>query len=196
MNSWGISASTVNDLLVLGKDDFNPRKWRAGDAYWLLRSNDSAQQVTYFIYEPSVAQYVVFGLGDSLFVNKIERPKVTKERIVGGEIEGSLYATLESQGVSPAVAVKLSEVYAWTIDFFRIQAGDRFEVIFEESYVDDTVFVGTGKILAARFLHNGKSFYAFKYQNEDGSVQGYYDQEGEGMKRMFLKAPLEFARIT
>ena len=196
MNSWGITSSTVNDLLVLGKDDFNPRKWKAGDAYWLLRSKDSAQQVTYFIYEPSVAQYVVFGLGDSLFVNKIERPKVTKERIVGGEIEGSLYATLESQGVSPAVAVKLSEVYAWTIDFFRIQAGDRFEVIFEESYVDDTVFVGTGKILAARFLHNGKSFYAFKYQNEDGSVQGYYDQEGEGMKRMFLKAPLEFARIT
>ena len=132
MNSWGISASTVNDLLVLGKDDFNPRKWRAGDAYWLLRSNDSAQQVTYFIYEPSVAQYVVFGLGDSLFVNKIERPKVTKERIIGGEIEGSLYATLENQGVSPAVAVKLSEVYAWTIDFFRIQAGDRFEVIYEE----------------------------------------------------------------
>ena len=196
MNSWGISASTVNDLLVLGKDDFNPRKWRAGDAYWLLRSNDSAQQVTYFIYEPSVAQYVVFGLGDSLFVNKIERPKVTKERIIGGEIEGSLYATLENQGVSPAVAVKLSEVYAWTIDFFRIQAGDRFEVIYEESYVDDTIFVGTGKILAARFLHNGKSFYAFKYQNQDGSVQGYYDHEVEGMKRMFLKAPLEFARIT
>ena len=196
MNSWGISASTVNDLLVLGKDDFNPRKWRAGDAYWLLRSNDSAQQVTYFIYEPSVAQYVVFGLGDSLFVNKIERPKVTKERIIGGEIEGSLYATLEKQGVSPAVAVKLSEVYAWTIDFFRIQAGDRFEVIYEESYVDDTIFVGTGKILAARFLHKGKSFYAFKYQNQDGSVQGYYDHEGEGMKHMFLKAPLEFARIT
>ena len=74
------------------------------------------------------------------------------------------------------------------------QAGDRFEVIFEESYVDDTVFVGTGKILAARFFHNGKSFYAFRYEN--GEVEGYYDHEGEGMKRMFLKAPLEFARIT
>lgn len=196
MNSWGVGSSTVGTLLQLGKDDFNPRKWRAGDAYWLLRSKDSTNQVTYFIYEPSVAQYVVFGLRDSLFVQKIERPKVTKERAVGGEIDGSLYATLEKQGVSPAVAVKLSEVYAWTIDFFRIQAGDRFEVVFEESYVDDTVFVGTGKILAARFLHNGKSFYAFKYQNKDGSVKGYYDHEGEGMKRMFLKAPLEFARIT
>jgi murein DD-endopeptidase MepM/ murein hydrolase activator NlpD len=148
------------------------------------------------VYEPSVAEYVVFGLRDSLFVHKIERPKVTIERAVGGEIEGSLYATLELQGVSPAVAVKLSEVYAWTIDFFRIQAGDRFEVIYEESYVDDTVFVGTGKILDARFFHNGKSFYAFKYQNSDESVEGYYDHEGEGMKRMFLKAPLEFARIT
>jgi murein DD-endopeptidase MepM/ murein hydrolase activator NlpD len=196
MNSWGIAAGTVDQLLKLGNDDFNPRKWRAGDAYWLLRSKDSTQQVTYFVYEPSVAEYVVFGLRDSLFVRKIERPKVTVERAVGGEIEGSLYATLEKQGVSPAVAVKLSEVYAWTIDFFRIQAGDRFEVIYEESYVDDTVFVGTGKILAARFLHNGKSFYAFKYQNSDGSVHGYYDHEGEGMKRMFLKAPLEFARIT
>jgi murein DD-endopeptidase MepM/ murein hydrolase activator NlpD len=196
MNSWGVAAGTVDQLLKLGTNDFNPRKWRAGDAYWLLRSKDSTQQATYFVYEPSVAKYIVFGLRDSLFVRKIERPKVTIERAVGGEIEGSLYATLERQGVSPAVAVKLSEVYAWTIDFFRIQAGDRFEVIYEESYVDDTVFVGTGKILAARFVHNGKSFYAFKYQNQDGSVQGYYDHEGEGMKRMFLKAPLEFARIT
>lgn len=196
MDTWGIDAVKVDELLQKGFEDFNPRKWRAGDAYWLLRSKDSTRQVTYFIYEPSVAEYVVFGLRDSLFVRKVERPKVTKERAVGGEINGSLYATLEKQGVSPAVAVKLSEVYAWTIDFFRIQAGDRFEVIFEESYVDDTVFVGTGKILAARFFHNGKSFYAFCYQNADGGVEGYYDHEGEGMKRMFLKAPLEFARIT
>jgi murein DD-endopeptidase MepM/ murein hydrolase activator NlpD len=194
MDAWGIDAVTVDALLEKGSEDFNPRKWRAGDAYWLLRSKDSTRQVTYFIYEPSVAEYVVFGLRDSLFVRKVERPKATKERAIGGEINGSLYATMENQGVSPAVAVKLSEVYAWTIDFFRIQAGDRFEVIFEESYVDDTVFVGTGKILAARFFHNGKSFYAFRYEN--GEVEGYYDHEGEGMKRMFLKAPLEFARIT
>lgn len=196
MDQWGIKPDRVDQLLSLGRDDFNPRKWRAGDSYWLLRSKDSTRSAAFFVYEPSVAEYVLFGLGDSLFVRKVERPKVTKERIVGGKIEGSLYATLEKQGVSPAVAVKLSEVYAWTIDFFRIQVGDRFEVIYEESYVDDSVFVGTGKILAARFFHNGKSFYAFQYQNTDASVKGYYNQEGEGMKRMFLKAPLEFARIT
>ena len=107
MDSWGVDAVKVDELLQKGSEDFNPRKWRAGDAYWLLRSKDSTRQVTYFIYEPSVAEYVVFGLRDSLFVRKVERPKVTKERAVGGEINGSLYATLEKQGVSPAVAVKL-----------------------------------------------------------------------------------------
>ncbi len=195
MDEIGVPYSTISDLLNRSKDVFNPRRWRAGDAYWVFRSADSAAAAHYFIYESSQTEYLVFGL-DSLYVQRVERPTKVVQRAVAGTIEGSLYETLSNQNVSPAVAVRLSEVYAWTIDFFRIQKGDRFEVIFEERFVDDTSFVGTGRILGARFVHNGKPYYAFRYEDEANGIRDFYSEEGEGLKRMFLKAPLEFARIT
>lgn len=196
MDELGVPYSKVAELLDLSKGVFNPRRWRAGDAYWVFRSLDSTEAAHYFVYESSQTEYLIFGLQDSLYVTAVERPTKVVQRIVAGTIESSLYETLANENVSPAVAVRLSEVYAWTIDFFRIQQGDRFEVIFEERYVDDTSFVGTGKVLGARFVHNGKPYYAFRYEDEANGIRDFYSEEGEGLKRMFLKAPLEFARIT
>ena len=195
MDELGVPYPKVANLLEMAKGTFNPRRWRAGDAYWVFRTADSASTAQYFVYESSQTEYIIFGL-DSLYVQAVERPTKVVQRMVAGSIESSLYETLSNQNVSPAVAVRLSEVYAWTIDFFRIQKGDRFEVIFEERYVDDTSFVGTGKILGARFVHNGKPYYAFRFEDEANGIRDFYSEEGEGLKRMFLKAPLEFARIT
>ncbi|MFM1884668.1 MAG: hypothetical protein RL168_852, partial [Bacteroidota bacterium] len=187
MDELGVPYPKVANLLEMSKGTFNPRRWRAGDAYWVFRTADSASTAHYFVYESSQTEYIIFGL-DSLYVQAVERPTKVVQRIVAGTIESSLYETLSNQNVSPAVAVRLSEVYAWTIDFFRIQKGDRFEVIFEERFVDDTSFVGTGKILGARFVHNGKPFYAFRYEDEANGIRDFYSEEGEGLKRMFLKA--------
>ena len=195
MDELGVPYPKVANLLEMAKGTFNPRRWRAGDAYWVFHTADSASTAQYFVYESSQTEYIIFGL-DSLYVQAVERPTKVVQRMVAGSIESSLYETLSNQNVSPAVAVRLSEVYAWTIDFFRIQKGDRFEVIFEERYVDDTSFVGTGKILGARFVHNGKPYYAFSFEDEANGIRDFYSEEGEGLKRMFLKAPLEFARIT
>lgn len=195
MDELGVPYPKVANLLEMAKGTFNPRRWRAGDAYWVFHTADSASTAQYFVYESSQTEYIIFGL-DSLYVQAVERPTKVVQRMVAGSIESSLYETLSNQNVSPAVAVRLSEVYAWTIDFFRIQKGDRFEVIFEERYVDDTSFVGTGKILGARFVHNGKPYYAFRFEDEANGIRDFYSEEGEGLKRMFLKAPLEFARIT
>ena len=195
MDELGVPYPKVANLLEMAKGTFNPRRWRAGDAYWVFHTADSASTAQYFVYESSQTEYIIFGL-DSLYVQAVERPTKVVQRMVAGSIESSLYETLSNQNVSPAVAVRLSEVYAWTIDFFRIQKGDRFEVIFEERYVDDTSFVGTVKILGARFVHNGKPYYAFRFEDEANGIRDFYSEEGEGLKRMFLKAPLEFARIT
>jgi murein DD-endopeptidase MepM/ murein hydrolase activator NlpD len=195
MDELGVPYPKVANLLSLSKDVFNPRRWRAGDAYWVFRTADSSAAAHYFIYESSQTEYLIFGL-DSLYVEAVERPTKIVQRAVAGSIESSLYETLADQNVSPAVAVRLSEVYAWTIDFFRLQKGDRFEVIFEERYVDDTSFVGTGRILGARFVHNNKPYYAFRFEDEASGIRDFYSEEGEGLKRMSLKAPLEFARIT
>ncbi len=88
--------------------------------------------------------------------------------------------------------MKLADVYAWTIDFFRIKKGDYFKVIFEEKFIDDTVFVGIGKILAADFNHGGEDFYSFQYEKKEISYSEYFDEKGESLRKAFLKAPLQF----
>ena len=196
MDQLGVPYSDVVELLKLAEGQFDPRRWRSGDAYWVLQPTDTTSLPAYFVYESSETEYLIFGLQDSLYVESVIRPVTVRNREVYGTIESSLYESLTQQDVSPAIAVRLSEIYAWTIDFFRIQKGDRFELIFEERYVDDTTFVGTGRVLGARFVHRGTPFYAFFYENEDQAISDYYSEEGEGLKRMFLKAPLEFARIT
>ena len=196
MDNLGIPYRRVLRLLEISKKEFDPRMWRYGDKYWVFKRLDSSKVADYFIYESSDTEYVLFHLQDSLYVKKVIRPTKISNRVVSGIIESSLYETLSEQNVSPAIAVRLSEVYAWTIDFFRIQKGDRFEVIFEERYVDDTLFVGTGRILGARFVHFGKEFYSFYFEDDKSGIRDFYSEKGEGLKRMFLKAPLEFARIT
>ncbi|MDG1881927.1 MAG: peptidoglycan DD-metalloendopeptidase family protein [Schleiferiaceae bacterium] len=196
LDDLGISYRRVMRLLDISKGEFNPRMWRFGDRYWVFRKQDTSNVPHYFIYEASNTEYVIFHIQDSLYAKKVIRPTIISKRSVSGVIESSLYETLASQNVSPAIAVRLSEVYAWTIDFFRLQKGDRFEVIFEERYVDDTLFVGTGKILGARFVHFGKEFYSFYFEDKKSGIRDFYSESGEGLKRMFLKAPLEFARIT
>lgn len=196
LDDLGIPYRRVMRLLDISKGEFNPRMWRFGDRYWVFRKQDTSNVPDYFIYEATDTEYVIFHIQDSLYAKKVIRPTIISKRSVSGIIESSLYETLASQNVSPAIAVRLSEVYAWTIDFFRLQKGDRFEVIFEERYVDDTLFVGTGKILGARFVHFGKEFYSFYFEDKKSGIRDFYSESGEGLKRMFLKAPLEFARIT
>jgi len=196
MDGLGIPYRRVMKLLDISKGMFNDRRWRFGDQYWVFRKLDTSSIADYFVYEATPTEYVIFHLQDSLSVKKITRPTHVSERSVSGVIESSLYETLSGKNVSPAIAVGLSEVYAWTIDFFRIQKGDRFEVIFEERYVDDTLFVGTGRILGARFVHLGQEFYSFHFEDKNSGIRDFYSEKGEGLKRMFLKAPVEFARIT
>ena len=146
LDDLGIPYRRVMKLLDVSEGKFNPRMWRHGDHYWVFRTKDSSAIADFFIYEETNTEYVIFHLQDSLYAKKVIRPTQILKRSVTGVIESSLYETLSSQKVSPAIAVRLSEVYAWTIDFFRLQKGDRFEVIFEERYVDDTLFVGLSLI--------------------------------------------------
>lgn len=192
----GIRQTVVSELLRLADGQFNPKKMRSGDAYWVLSSRDSLKKPMYFIYESSNTNYLVFSLVDSLSVELVARKVTIKQRTVQGSIENSLYESLTDQSISPEIAVRLSEIYAWTIDFFRLQKGDRYELIFEERYVDDSIKAGTGKILAARFVHRSTPYYAFHFADDTQGISDYYSEEGEGLKRMFLKAPLEFFRIT
>ncbi|WP_457653392.1 peptidoglycan DD-metalloendopeptidase family protein [Rhodocaloribacter sp.] len=172
---------------------FDVRRLRAGKPVRLYLTDDSLQTVRYLVYEQDPIRYVVFDLRDSLRVYARERPVRVVEREVEGVITSSLYNALADQNVDPALAVELSEVFAWQIDFYRIQKGDAFKVIFEERLVDDTP-IGIGAVRAARFRHAGRDYLAFRFE-QDGKAD-YFDEDGNSLRKAFLMSPVKFARIS
>ena len=116
---------------------------------------------------------------------------LTKE--ASGIINSSLYLSLEKQGYNPELAITLSEVYAWSIDFYHIQKGDRFKVIYDEVVVDEES-IGIKRIKAAYFEHFKKPYYAIQF-SQNGQYE-YYDKDNRSLRRQFLKAPVKFSRIS
>ena len=132
-----------------------------------------------------------------MFGETIVKPKSYKEIEASGIIHNSLYETLEEQNMNPQLTYDLSDIYAWTIDFFRLEKGDRFKVIYTESFVDDTISVGISRIKAAYFLHRGNEQYAFEYETD--SIKGiveYLDQDAKNLRRAFLQSPIKFGRVS
>lgn len=194
---YGVDYPTINRLVEKSKGIFDVRYLQAGKPYTALLSvNDSVKTLNHLVYEKSLTDYVVFDLGENDSVYAGQKAITKKINEASGIIEGSLYLTLQNQDLSPVIAVKLSEIYAWTIDFFRIQKGDYFQVIYEEIYIDDTVYAGTGRIIAANFNHFSGDNYAFEYIDTTKNWPEYYDDKGNSLRKAFLKAPLSYSRIS
>jgi murein DD-endopeptidase MepM/ murein hydrolase activator NlpD len=189
----GIPDKKIFTISSKAHEIFPVRSFRAGDEYYIYAHWDTTETVHYFVYVKNPIEYVVFDLRDSVHVYHGKKEVEVKERVFASTITNSLWQTLESQKINPEVAIKLSEIYAWQIDFFRIQAKDSLKVVYEELYVDGKP-TGVGKILTASFIHRGEDFYAFRYEKND--EVGYYDEKGNSLRKAFLKAPLKFSRIS
>lgn len=193
MLKYGLSYPQIQEMVDAGKDFVDFRRMKRGDRYSVFCTKDSLAETCYFVYEPNNLEYVVFDLRDSISVLKGKKELSTRRKKVSGEIRSSLYEALQKEGVSTVIALKLSEIYAWSIDFYRIQKGDRFTVLYDEIIVDDEV-IGVGNIESSKFLHKERTFYAFRY-NYDGNYD-YFDEEGKSLRKAFLQAPLKFGRIS
>ncbi|MCF8713856.1 peptidoglycan DD-metalloendopeptidase family protein [Joostella atrarenae] len=180
------------------KDSFNIASLQVGKPYTLLcTKEDSLQKPKCFIYQPNSIDYVVVDFADSTLVKKGKKEVKLVEREASGIINGSLYQTLQEQGLSPIVAYKMSDIYAWTIDFFRIQKGDKFKVLFTEKYIDDSIYAGVDKIKGAYFEHNGEPIYSFRFESDSTKhIVDYFDENAKNLRRAFLKAPVQFSRIS
>ena len=193
----GVDYPEIFEALQKTKGDVNFKKLQIGKPYTLIFSKDSLKTLKAFVYHPTVEGYSFIQLKDSVFGKAVKKPKSYKERVASGVINNSLYVTLEEQNMNPLLTYYLSDIYAWTIDFFRLEKGDRFKVIYTETFVDDTISVGISRIKAAYFLHRGKEQYAFEYETD--SIKGiveYLDQDAKNLRRAFLQSPIKFGRIS
>ena len=195
----GYDAAAIHKITEKIKDSFALRDIRVGKPFTMLKQKQAPNALQVFVYQPDAMSYYVVDLRDTIArAYKKTRPLTIKRRIIAAEIEGSLSETLNAAGAtSPALAHELSEMYAWSIDFFKIQKGDKFAVAVNERYIDGTQYAGIESIEASYFEYKGKRIYAFPFKKDPNSKKvDYYDEEGKVLKSMFLKAPLKFSRIS
>jgi len=193
----GIDYPEVYQILQAIKGNVKVNRLQIGKPYTLLFTKDSVPTPYAFIYEAGVESYTRVQLRDSLFGEKVNKPVRIVELQGAGTITSSLYETMKNSGLNDQLTYYLADIYAWTIDFFRLQKGDRFKVIYTEKFVDDSISIGIKEIKAAYFEHNGKPLYAFKFESDSlvGSVD-YFDDKAKNLRRAFLKAPVKFSRIS
>ena len=193
----GIDYPQVYEILQQIKGKVNVRKLQIGKPYTLLFDKDSVATPKAFIYHPDAPGYSVIQLRDSIYGQQVNKPIRTVELEATGVIESSLYETMQNSGYNKMLTYFMADVYAWTIDFTRLDKGDRFKVIYTEKFVDDTTSVGIEKIKAAYFEHRGKGLYAYEFETD--SIKGivdYFDDKAKNLRRAFLKAPVKFSRIS
>ena len=189
-----IDHNQINRIVKKSKDIFDFRRAVPGKKYTVLCSKDTNETAQVFIYEKSLAEYVVFDIRNDIKVYIGKKPVEIKNRLSSGIIESSLWNALVNNNLSPALVVELEAIYAWTLDFFKIQKGDYFTVLFEEKYVEGE-FIGIGDVKASCFTHSGNNFYAF-YFEENELYGDFFDHEGNNLRKTFLRAPIKYSRIS
>ena len=188
----GIDNKIIFDAINKSKNIFNLKTLKRGKEYKLLSYLDK-KTPSYFIYEPDLFSGVVYSLEDSIFVDKRIKPIHLKERVIYGNIESSLYETIEKNEFPLDLVYLLVDVFAWQVDFYKINKGDKFKVVYLEEIVDNKV-IGIKEIKAAYFYHDNKDYYAFKY--DQGKGIDYFDEKGNNLRKTFLRSPLNFSRIS
>jgi len=189
----GISMTQIDEISKKSILTFDVRKMKVNNPFYFFMNKKHPTKVEYFIYEINPVDYVVYDLSDSLRIYRDKKPIITQIKTASGVITSSLWNTLEAQALDPNLAISLNDIYQWSIDFYGLQKGDKFRVIYEENFVYGKS-IGIGRIFAAQFVHAKEDFYAFRFtQNNEDS---YFDDKGKSMRKAFLKAPLKFGRIS
>ncbi|MCB0399924.1 MAG: peptidoglycan DD-metalloendopeptidase family protein, partial [Winogradskyella sp.] len=193
----------IYQIAEKAKDTFDiATKLQVGKPYTLLfpkaKVKDSIQKPTTFIYQQNLEDYVVIDFKDSIQAYTRTKPITYVEKTATGVIENNISETLEKKGLSQVLAYKMAdEIYAWTIDFRRLQPGDRFKVIYTDKYINDTIYAGVHNVKAAYFEHNGDSLYAFQFVTDSiKGIKDYFNEDAKNLRRAFLKMPVKFGRLS
>lgn len=189
----GVSMQEIDQVLKNSKSVFDVRKIRSGNNYILFCDKDSNARARYLVYEHDPSTCYVFSFNDSLNITPFKKTILREIKYSSGTIETSLWDAMIDGGLHPKLVNDMSDIYAWTVDFFGLQKGDNFKVVYEEFYIDGKS-LGTGRIFGAQFNRTGSSITAIPFIQDD--KESYFDTDGNSLRKAFLKAPLQFSRIT
>ena len=191
----GLSSKLADQITDIPSNILDPTRIQADKNYFTLATIDSIPCIKYVVFTKSMTEFAVLTVeNDSLMAHTYSKPITYKQKLVQGSIQSSLWNSIIETGADPLLAMKLADVYAWQIDFFDIKAGDSFIALYNEAYIDDTTALEIASIKGARFIHQSKIYNAIPFTQD--SVAEYYDEAGNSLRKAFLKAPLDFFRIT
>jgi len=189
----GVSMQAIDQVTKNSRAVFDVRNIRSGNNYILFCDKDSMARARYLVYEHDLSTFYVFSFNDSLNITPFRKEINSEIRYSSCTIETSLWDALKAGGLHPELSDKLSVIFAWTVDFFGLQKGDNFKVIYEELFIDNES-LGIWKIYGAQFNRSGYSISAIPFiQN---GKETFFDAEGKSLRKAFLKAPLKFSRIS
>lgn len=189
----GATEADIRNILLLPDTVFDTRIIKAGNSYVAYHNRDSVHTLKYWVYSHSLQRFSVFKFDTVLTVTDYYKPVKRVRRSSSFKIESSLWQAIEEKNLNTNLALSLSDIFAWTVDFFGLQKGDDFRVYYDEMYVD-SVSIGIDSIYAASFTRDSTTRYAIYYAN--GETDGYWEPDGDNIKKAFLKAPLSFSRIS
>jgi murein DD-endopeptidase MepM/ murein hydrolase activator NlpD len=173
----------------------DPKKLRAGLPFHVLTTQDSTKTIRYLVFAKTLTDHVIVDLSGAAVRAYPYRKEVTlRQNHIKGSVNTSLWREIRKQGYDPLLAIRIADIFAWQIDFFSLQPEDSFQAFYTESFMDDTVSLGITSIDGAIFTHEGHAFMAIPFVQD--SVPEYFDADGQSLRRAFLKAPLDFFRIT
>ncbi len=199
MTACGVNPQDINTIAKAAKSVYDLRRVYPGQSYECY--TDTAGGIETFILEINNEGYIEVGRdGDDFSVVHREYPFETDMRSASGLIEHSLYTSILGQSLPVELGAKLTDIFAWDIDFFtEIRKNDYFRVIYEEKRRADVPEAERetriGRIISAEFNTSGVSHYAFLFENETG-LADYFDQDGKSLRKQLLKAPLSYTRIS
>ena len=189
----GVPMQEINQAISNSDSIFDVRKIRSGNHFTLFCDTDSIARARYLIYEHDPTLSYIFSFNDSLNITPFKKEINKVIRYSSGTIETSLWESMIAQGMQPELAGELSEIFAWTVDFFGLQKGDSYKVFYEELSIEGKP-LGIGKIYGAQFVWTGDTITAIPFIQEGRET--FFDVDGNSLRKAFLKAPLRFSRIS
>lgn len=187
LSRHGVSPDTIHQIQLAARDKVNLTRMVPGQSYNIYKNADDT--VSSFVWRNAPTEYTAIHLGDEIQIEQNTIPVETRMSAVSGSINSSLAGSIMEQGVSQRLVVELANIYAWTIDFYGLRKGDQYKILYENRYIEDE-YIGIGKIEAVEFVHRGEVKKAYYFDN--GEQGGYYDEEGNSLRRAMMRVPFEY----